>query len=69
MLCLSNNSQVMRQYLFYFLPDGPWMKDNLPLIREDVGTVYLKKKSGCTKYFRTGVRLCQCEHLYDVEVA
>ncbi len=30
---------------------------------------YLKKKGGYTKNYRTGVRLCQCGHLYDVEAA
>jgi len=41
--------------------------ENLPFIRE-VAADYLKKKGGYTKNFRTGVRSCQCGHLYDVEV-
>ena len=28
---------------------------------------YLKKLGGYTKNFRTGVRLCQCGHVYDIE--
>ena len=52
---------------FDSLPEGPWRQENLPLIRE-VAADYLKKKGGYTKNFKTGVRLCQCGHLYDVEV-
>ena len=48
---------------FDYLPEGPWRKANLPLIREEVAADYLKKKGGYTKNFRTGVRLCQCGHL------
>ena len=44
------------------------METREPLIREEVAADYLKKKVGYTKNFRTGVRLCQCGHLYDVEV-
>ena len=46
------------------------MEESEPSIdyREDVAADYLKKKGGYTKNFRTGVRLCQCGHLYDVEV-
>lgn len=53
--------------MFDSLPEGPWRQENLPLIRE-VAADYLKKKGGYTKNFKTGVRLCQCGHLYDVEV-
>ena len=31
-------------------------------------TVYLKARSGHTKNFCTGTRLCQCGHLFDVEI-
>ena len=67
-LCPSNSSQVIRQYqsLILFLRFH-LENENLPLIRE-VAADYLKKKGGYTKNFRTGVRLCQCGHLYDVEV-
>ena len=27
---------------------------------------YLRKKGGYTKNYRTGIRLCQCGHLYDI---
>ncbi len=29
--------------------------------------VFQSKKGGYTKNYRTGIRLCQCGHLYDVE--
>ena len=51
------------------LPAGPWKKDSLPLIKEEDALNYLKRKGGYTKNYRTGVRLCQCGHLYDIEVA
>ena len=54
---------------FESLPLGTWTKEKLPLIQEEIAINYLKKKGGYTKNLRTGVRLCQCGHLYDIAVA
>ncbi len=54
---------------FDCLPVGMWTKEKLPLVQEGVVINYLKKKGGYTKNLRTGVRLCQCGHLYEIEVA
>ena len=53
---------------FESLPLGLWCKENFPIISADAVT-RKKKKSGYTKNYRTGVRLCQCGHLYDLEMA
>lgn len=54
---------------FDSLPQGPWSKENFPVIQEQVTKDYLKNKGGYTKNYRTGVRLCQCGHLYDLEMS
>lgn len=36
-------------------------------ISKEIACQYLKKLRGYTKNFKTGVRLCQCEHVYDIE--
>ena len=46
-----------------------WATEGFPVILEMQVTAYLKAKGGYTKNFRTGVRLYQCSHLYDVEMA
>ena len=46
-----------------------WATEGFPVILETQVTAYLKAKGGYTKIFHTGVRLCQCSHLYDVEMA
>ena len=51
------------------LPQGTWAKENFPLLEEKDVTAYLKSKGGLTKNYRTGIRLCQCGHLYDIEMA
>ena len=51
------------------LPADNWVDDDLPLVMESSVTTYLKARSGYTKNFRTGVRLCQCGHLFDLEMA
>ena len=52
------------------MPDATnWITEGFPVILESKVTVYLKSRSGYTKNFRTGVRLCQCGHLYDLEMA
>jgi len=45
-----------------------WIGDDLPLVTESSVTTYLKARSGYTKNFRSGVRLCQCGHLFDLEM-
>ena len=51
------------------LPNDHWIGDDLSLVTESSVTSYLKARSGYTKNFRTGVRLCQCGHLFDLEMA
>ena len=54
---------------FESLPLGSWSKENFPIVAEDDVKSYLKNRGGYTKNYRTGVRLCQCGHLYDLEMA
>ena len=53
---------------FNDLPGAGWASDGFPIIMESAVTDYLKTRSGYTKNFRTGVRLCQCGHLFGLEV-
>ena len=53
---------------FDSLPEGPWCKENFPVVKEQDVMDYLKSKGGYTKNYRTGVRLCQCGNLYDIEM-
>ena len=53
---------------FEQLPSDGWTGDDFPLVREIFVTDYLKARGGYTKNFRTGVRLCQCSHLFDLEM-
>ena len=46
-----------------------WATEGFPVVLETQVTTYLKAKGGYTKNFHIGVRLCQCSHLYDVELA
>jgi len=56
--------------IFNDLPDATnWITEGFPVILESKVMVYLKSRSGYTKNFCTGVRLCQCGHLYDLEMA
>lgn len=54
---------------FTSLPEGPWNKGGFPVVKEGDAKGYLQKKGGYTKNYQTGVRLCQCGHLYDIEMA
>ena len=38
------------------------------MILENVVTIYLNNRSGYAKNFCTGVRLCQCGHLFELEM-
>lgn len=63
------HSESLAVPMFDSLPQGPWTKENFPVICEPVAKDYLKSKGGYTKNHRTGVRLCQCGHLYDIEMS
>lgn len=54
---------------FTSLPEGPWREEDFPVVKEKDAKDYLRKKGGYTKNYRTGVRLCQCGHLYAIEMA
>ena len=54
---------------FIELPNEGWSKDDFPLITESLVSSYLKTREGYTKNFRTGVRLCQCGHFFNLEMA
>ena len=54
---------------FMELPNEGWSEDDFPLVTESSVTSYLKAKEGYTKNFRTGVRLCQCGHVFSLEMA
>ena len=43
--------------------------EGFPVITESAVSTYLKARSGFTKNYRTGVRLCQCGHIFDLEMA
>ena len=50
------------------LSSDNWVSDDFPLVTETRVSAYLKERGGYTKNFRTGVRLCQCGHLFDLEM-
>ena len=50
------------------LPSDNWANGDFPLVTETCVSSYLKKRGGYTKNFQTGVRLCQCGHLFDLEM-
>ena len=54
---------------FIELPSEGWSEDNFPLITEGLVSSYLKAKEGYTKNFRTSVCLCQCGHVFNLEMA
>ena len=54
---------------FTELPNESWIEDDFPLVTESRVTSYLKAKQGYTKNFRTGIRLCQCGHVFSLEIA
>ena len=54
---------------FSCLPSaGNWVSEGFPVILENAVSVYLKARSGYTKNFHTGVKLCQCGHLLERSV-
>ena len=50
------------------LPSDGWIGDDFPLVNESSVTAYLKARGGYTKNYRTGIRLCQCSHLFDLKM-
>ena len=54
---------------FESLPNSGWSIGELPQVTEERAIAYLKRLDGFTKNYRTGVRLCQCGHIYDIEGA
>ena len=55
---------------FTELPNSTtWTGDNFPLVAESNITTNLKDRGGYTKNCRTGIRLCQCGHLFNLEMA
>ena len=54
---------------FSELPNDYWSEDDFPLVTETQVASYLKTKQGYTKNFRTGVCLCQCGHVFCLQMA
>ena len=50
------------------MPGAGWASEGFPIIMESAITDFLKARSGYTKNFHIGVRLCQCDHLFGLEV-
>ena len=63
------NSEEVAVPSFESLPVGLWSKENFPVVSKNLVEHYLRYKGDYTKNYRTGVRLCQCGHLYDLEMA
>ena len=58
---------VEKPIAFEELPSSNWSKTGLPEVSEERVCTYLKRMGAYTKNYRTGVRLCQCGHVYDVQ--
>ena len=59
--------QVKQSVSFEVLPKTGLCKE-LPKISEDLACKFLRELGGYAKLcFRTGVRLCQCGHVYDLK--
>ena len=52
---------------FESLPNRGWSIGELSQVTEERAIQYLKHLGGFTKNYQTGVRLCQCGHIYDIE--
>ena len=63
------NLSVTPSLPFESLPTSGWRSGELPQVTEEQAVKYLKQLGGFTKNYRTGVRLCQCGHVYDIEGA
>ena len=63
------NLSVPAALPFEGLPNSGWSIGELPQVTEERAIAYLKRLGGFTKNYRTGVRLCQCGHIYDIEGA
>ena len=54
---------------FMELPDSDWATTGLPEVDENIACTYLKRLCAYTKNYRTGIRLCSCGHVFDIEKA
>ena len=63
------NLSVPAALPFESLPNSGWSIGELPQVTEERDIAYLKRLGGFMKNYRTGVRLCQCGHIYDIEGA
>ena len=63
------NLSVTPSLPFESLPTSGWRSGELPQVTEEQAVKYLKQLGGFTKKYRTGVRSCQCGHVYDIEGA
>ena len=54
---------------FMELPDSDWATTGLPEVDENIACTYLKRLGAYTKNYRTGIRLCSCGHVFDIEKA
>ena len=52
---------------FSELPDSNWASSGFPTVTEEIVGKYLKRLGAYTKNYRTGVRLCHCGHIYNVQ--
>ena len=52
---------------FESLPNSGWSIGELPQVTEERAILYLMRLGGFTKNYRTGVHLCQCGHIYNIE--
>ena len=59
--------QVKKPIAFEELPSSNCSKAGLPEVSVERVCTYLKRMGAYTKNYRTGVRICQCGHVYDVE--
>ena len=63
------NPSVTESLPFESLLTSGWRSGELPQVTEEQAVKYLKQSGGFTKNYRTGVRLCQCRHVYNIEGA
>ena len=51
---------------FNELPASTWHSEGFLVITEAVVSTYLKERSGYMKNYCTGIRLCKCDHVFDL---
>ena len=60
-------SKVEKPIAFEELPSSNWSKTGLSEVSEEWVCMYLKCMGAYTKNYHTGVRLCQCRHIFNVK--